>query len=72
MSAHDRATPKQVRYAFSLLEKAIPGARVVDARHQTYGAPAARVGKSIDGWLATLTWQEISALIDRLKKETEA
>lgn len=67
MSANDRATVKQVRMAFSLLEKAVPMASRIDERHvQLWGAPRERLGKSIDGWLASMTMSEISSLIDKL------
>lgn len=68
MSANDRATTKQVRFAFGLLERAEPGSTRIDERHvQRWGAPRERLGKSIDGWLASMTVRDIGDLIDRLK-----
>jgi len=65
----DRATKAQVRYAFSLPERAEPGFSRIDERHvQRWGAPRERLGKSIDGWLVTMTVRDIGGLIDRLKE----
>lgn len=64
------ASNKQVRFAVALMERAGIGIRRVETEHLVLGAPPSRAGKSVDGWLASMTSTEIGRLIDALKERT--
>ncbi|RTE49169.1 hypothetical protein [Actinobaculum sp. 352] len=62
------ATPRQVSYAMSLLDKAGFQTRYMDALFKVLGATMRQRSGSVADWLENMTKSEISHLIDDLKE----
>lgn len=66
------ATPKQVSYALSLLDKAGYSTHRMDASFKRLGARMSERSGTVAAWLGAMSSAEASALIDRLEGETGA
>lgn len=62
------ATTKQISYALFLLNEAGYSTNFMDARFKNLGASMKERSGKVKDWLSNMTVQEISDLIDELKK----
>jgi hypothetical protein len=64
------SSPKQVRYALDLIEKAKYPSRFVEKRHSLLATVESDdLGKSVERWLHKMSAGQIGALISKLEEE---